>query len=382
MRTCASCDHVNADHLAYCFGCGRRLRPVGADPALAETLGALPANLRLATTAPSSPALAATIALDTLGPLPGSRAAASGGRHHPLLRAYDAARYVFTTIRGRMDADERRRRLMQETDGARRMAEGTLVEIGQTVLAQRIPHPEVDPLTAAAVALRSRREAVNSDLAAAEKFQAAEDLRLGLLEASAEAEWKSCSDTARDVELALGRTESDRREARDALARHHAARVAGGATPPGDRATLEDRCAALDEQYRTLRERAAALRASSLGAKGKLEQATAARKLAAAAVGASVNGHSRERSEIDAELRRLTTQIGARAIERRVPSAFLTAPYERFDRLQATTRAQQNELARLERSRGGIDRSRFAAGLGLILGALTVCGAGVWALLH
>src|SRR5437868_2406473 len=98
MRTCASCDHVNADHLAYCFGCGRRLRPVGSDPALAETLGALPANLRLAT-APSSPALAATIALDTLGSAQSSGAAGRGGRHHPLHRAYEAARYVVTTIR-------------------------------------------------------------------------------------------------------------------------------------------------------------------------------------------------------------------------------------------------------------------------------------------
>lgn len=381
MRTCASCDHLNADHLAYCFGCGRRLRAVGADPALADTLGALPANVRLATGA-SSPALAATIALDVLGTPPGSGAAAATGPHHPVRRAYDAARYVFTTIRGRMDADERRRRLLQETEGARRLAEGTLVEIGQTVLAQRISHTELEPLTVAAVALRARREGVISDLAAAEKFQAAEDLRLGLLEASAEAEWKSCADTARDVELMLGRNESDRREARDALARHQAARVVGGPPPPGDRTALEDRCATLDEQYRTLRERAAALRASSLGAKGKLEQATAARKLAAAAVAASVNGHSRERSEIDAELRRLTTQIGARAIERRVPSAFLKPAYDRFDRLQATTRTQQNELARLERSRGGIDRSRFAAGLGLILGVLGVCGASLWALLR
>src|SRR4051794_32228397 len=164
MRTCASCDHVNADHLAYCFACGKRLRAAGPDPALAETLGALPGNLRLAPAASAS-ALAATVALDVLTAPPGTGAAAGARRDHPLHRAYHAARYVFSTIRGRIDADERRRLLMQEAEGARRLAEGTLVEIGQTVLAQRISHPELDPLTETAVALRTRREAVISDLA-------------------------------------------------------------------------------------------------------------------------------------------------------------------------------------------------------------------------
>ncbi|HEY8925288.1 MAG TPA: hypothetical protein VIU64_12960 [Polyangia bacterium] len=325
--------------------------------------------------------LAATIALETMG-----RATTGGtidhGPRHPISRAYQAARYVFTTIRGRMDAEERRRHLVAETDGARRMAEGTLVEIGQTVLAQGITHPELQALVDSLIKQRARRDTVSSDQAAAEKFQASEDLRLGLLESAAENEWKSCAEAAREAELALGRNEAEKREAREALAKHHAARIAGGPPPASDRATLDHRLAELDAQYRALRERAAALRASTLAAKTRLEQATANRRQAAAAVSASVAGHTRERGELDADIRTLTTRIGLAALEQRVPSPFLTAAYERFDRLQATARGHQTELARIERSKGGIDRPRFAAGVGLILGVLGACGAGLWALLR
>ena len=328
------------------------------------------------------PSLAATFALEALGQPAGTPSPSADTGRHPLARAYRSARYVFTTIRGHMDAEERKRHLLNETEGARRMAEGTLVEIAQTILAQSIAHPALAPLTEAVSRLRARRDTVISDLAAAEKFQAAEDLRLGLLETAAESEWRSFADSAREVEQALGRNEMERREAKDAVARHHAARVAGGSPSAADRAALEARSTSLDEQYRTLRERAAALRASSLTAKGRLEAATNARRHVAAAVAASVTGHTRERNAIDAELRAVTTQLGARAIEQRVPSPFLTRTYDRFDRLQATTRTHQAELARLERSKGGIDRARFAAGLGLILGALGACSAGLWALLR
>jgi hypothetical protein len=379
MRSCGSCGHVNADHLAYCFGCGRRLRPIGEGPLAgrpeeAVTIADLPAGAAAA-------GLAATIALQTLGPKEGGPSDGQG-RRHPVSRAYQATRYVFTTIRGRMDAEERRRHLVAETEGARRMAEGTLVEIGQTVLAQGITHPELQILIESVTKQRARRDTVTSDLAAAEKFQASEDLRLGLLESAAENEWKSCADAARGAELALGRNEAEKREAREALAKHHAARIAGGPPPTADRAMLDQRLAALDVQYRALRERAAALRASTLAAKTRLEQATANRRQAAAAVSASVTGHARERADLDADIRTLTTRIGLGALEHRVPSPFLTAAYERFDRLQATTRGHQTELSRIERSKGGIDRPRFAAGVGLILGVLGACGAGLWALLR
>ena len=155
--------------------------------------------------------LAATIALETMGPKEGRRPDGQE-RRHPVSRGYQAARYVFTTIRGRMDAEERKRHLIAETDGARRMAEGTLVEIGQTVLAQGITHPELQILVESVTKQRARRDTVSADLAAAEKFQASEDLRLGLLESAAESEWKSCADAAREAELALGRNEAEKRE--------------------------------------------------------------------------------------------------------------------------------------------------------------------------
>src|SRR5436189_5332366 len=125
MRACASCGHANADHLAYCFGCGRRLRPLGAfvpAPAIAVPLPA--AAVSLAEDATVSE-LAATMAIDPL--LIGAELGPPRTRN-ALLRGYDAARYVFTTIRGRLDAEERRRQLLREAEGAKRMAEGTLVE--------------------------------------------------------------------------------------------------------------------------------------------------------------------------------------------------------------------------------------------------------------
>lgn len=287
-------------------------------------------------------------------------------------RAREAVGYVFATIRGRMDAEERRRHLTGEREGAKRMAESILVELGHTVLMQTIKAPGLGELAEATARVKRRRESVVTDLAAAEKFQAAEDLRLGLLEAAIETECKAYEQSVADVELTLARNSSERQAVDGAQQ---------GEGPRAQEASASEKMK-LDDQHRALRERASALRASSLAARGRLDQAVATRRQTAAAVAASVAGHTRERATIDEETRSLTAKIGARALELRIASPYLAPGYERFDRLQETIRAHAAELARLERSKGGLDRQKLALGLGVICAGVGMVGAGVWALLR
>jgi hypothetical protein len=288
-------------------------------------------------------------------------------------RAREAVGYVFATFRGRMDAEERRRHLTGEREGAKRMSESILVELGHTVLVQAIKAPALGELSEAATRVKRRRESVVTDLAAAEKFQAAEDLRLGLLEAAIETECKAYERSVADVELTLARNSSERQAV-------DGAQGEGPLSPRSQEASASEKMK-LDDQHRALRERASALRASSLAARGRLDQAVATRRQTAAAVAASVAGHTRERAAIDEETRNLTAKIGARALELRIASPYLAPGYERFDRLQETIRARAAELARLERSRGGLDRQKLALGLGVICASVGVVGAGLWALL-
>ncbi|HEX2658184.1 MAG TPA: hypothetical protein VHU40_07935, partial [Polyangia bacterium] len=286
MTVCPACRHSNAEHLPYCSACGRRVRTtVAAD--VSPTLVAPAATTSLPTVADGllAPGLAATIALPGTSagerPRAGEPTEVSPGLLQQGLRAVG---YVFTTIRGRLDAEERRRRLTAERDGALRLSEGTLTEVGQTILAQDITSPRLHELRETAQRLTKRREGLLADLAATEKFQAAEDLRLGLLEAAAETEWKSSEASVQDAESALKKNEAERREVKDALARQDAARSSGTPPAPAERAALEERRVQLEEQQRTLRERAAALSASRSAKQARLDQAATARRQAHAAV--------------------------------------------------------------------------------------------------
>ena len=372
MRSCAQCGHTNADHLPYCAACGRRLRPLGGVETPAP-------QSRSPTGDSSSSGFAATVALGR--PRSGVAAAEAPTELAPVAlppsawaRAREAAAYVFSTIRGRIDAEEQRRNLTGERDGAQRMAESTLVELGHATLLQQVEAPQLRELTEAAARLKKRRDAVATDLAAAEKFQASEDLRLGLLEASIESECKAYDESGAEVEQTL---------ARHAAERQADGGAAPGGSPPGPRATASSsEKLRLDEQQRALRERAAALRASGMAARARLEQAVATRRQSSAAVAASVAGHTRERAAIEEESRLLTARIGARALQLRLPSPHLLPGYERYDRLQETIRSQESELLRLQHSKSGLDRRKLALGLGVIgagVGALIV---GLWVLLR
>jgi len=383
MRTCAHCGHANADHLPYCASCGKRLRalgPTGETPP--PQLGPPPGKgLSKGETGSSGFAAAATVAL---GP---SRPGSSGLATDPTAlgpvlapapgsawaRARESVKYVFATIRGRIDAEEQRRNLTSEREGARRMAESTLVELGHAVLIQGIEAPALRELTEAAARLKKRREAVATDLAAAEKFQAAEDLRLGLLEAAVETECKAYEQRVGEVEQTLARHAAERQA--DNAARGDTAGTPGPAASPSEKMKLDD-------QQRALRERAAALRASSMAARARLEQAAATRRQSAAAIAASVAGHTRERATIEEEGRTLTGRIGARALQLRISSPHLAPGYDRYDRLQETIRTQDAELARLEHSKSGLDRRKLAVGLSVLGASLGALGAGLWALLR
>src|SRR3569623_2514145 len=307
MRPCALCGHSISFLLPYCSACCMRPRPLGAG----ESPPPQPGSRRpgddsgahgFAATGALGPARSGLVSVEAptaLAPvtLPPSVWA----------RARESVAYVFATIRGRSDAEEQRRHLISERDGARRMAESTLIELGHAVLVQAIEVPSLRALPEAAARLMKRREAVATDLAAAEKFQAAEDLRLGLVEASIENECRAYDQSVAEVEQTLARAAAERQA--DA-----GARAAGGAAGPA--LSVPERMK-LDEQQRALRERAAALRASGMAARARLEQAVTTRRQSAAAVAASVAGHPRERAAIAAESRALTARIGALALELR-----------------------------------------------------------------
>jgi len=383
MTVCPGCRHPNAEHLAYCSECGRRVRPPAAgvdDAARATPAPTLPTPLPGRTSAE----LAATVALNS--PAVGGPSSPSAATPEPapgaIPSALRAVHYVFSTIRGRLDADERRRQLTAERDNALRLSEGTLTEVGQTVLAQNIASPRLDELRWTAQRLANRRAVILADLAATEKFQAAEDLRLGLLEATVETEWKTSDASVRDAEAALKKNEADRREVKDALSRYDTAHSAGVAPSPPERRELDQRRVQLDEQHRSLRERAAALSASLSALQARMDQATVARKQARAAVAANLTGRQRERAENENDLRNVTARIGAQAIDSRLPSPHLQGAYQRFDGLADTVRATDAELARLENLRGGLDRRKFAVGVAIIVVIPTAVIVALWKLIH
>ena len=87
-------------------------------------------------------------------------------------------RYVFAYVRGRRDAEQRRRRLIEERDGARRLVDGAFAELGQLVRADAAGKPELASLIEAIARPEARRDTAIADLAAVEKFQATDDVRL------------------------------------------------------------------------------------------------------------------------------------------------------------------------------------------------------------
>lgn len=352
MRICARCGYQDADSLAYCFRCGRRFGAHGSGTPTPSGSGGI--GGRGATGgAGENPTVgfAATVALPTTRR---SEARASGGAPPgatpPVLRrAFGALAYLFAYVRGRIDAEERKRTLGEERRGAERMIDATLSELGAAIAASSSPPPALADAVAAVVAARERQRTAAGDLANAEKLQAAEDLRLGMAQAAAESEWLACVRGAEEMDRVL----------RDP--------------------------AHVGDELATMRERASALRASTTAARSKLDQATTARRTAASAMAAGFAAQTRARAEAERAVADLTIATGRRALELRLPGADLVPRYERIDRLRKTISEADSAVAHLDRHIGGYDNRKLTAGAGvlvLLVAVTTLLVVAVWAMLR
>ncbi len=387
MRACGRCGHDNADHLPYCCSCGRRIE---------KAAGVLPLGPRQETSLSTSTAIgagtvagtasagfAATVALSKVrgenAPLTG-KPKDSGA----FLQAFDALRYVFVYVRGRIDAEDRRRAHVDERDGAKRLLDAALIELGRIVLHARPETPELAKTIDAVAGSEARRQAAIADLAAAEKFQAADDLRLGAEQASAETEWKSCDSKAGEIDDRLRQFDDERRalDAELLRLREDPQETDADRHDNARRSTLTAKRTRLDDDYGTLRERAAALRASTIAARAKLDQSIATRRQATAAIAASLLAHVRDRTEAEKQLRDLTLEIGRAATELRVPVPAALPSYARVDRLQETIAESDRQLAGVERTIGRYNIRKLAAGLGLLTAIAAAVGTALWAILR
>src|SRR6476469_2249353 len=187
MRSCRHCAHENADHLPFCSQCGRKLpRTDGALPVLRRSLssgeGAAYSRTVLATPGPSSTTGRATVAARSV---PGARLS---GRQEGLVVADappenppsrvrwlgESVGYIYVSLRGKLDAGERRRRLLEERSGADTLLAGALNALGQIVMREGIQHAELTGLLEAIGRAHARREAAAADAATSESLQQAE----------------------------------------------------------------------------------------------------------------------------------------------------------------------------------------------------------------
>src|SRR5262245_3214998 len=180
MRPCRHCAHENADHLAFCSQCGRKL---------AKTEGALAAIWRPST--PGDAAAYSRTVVATPGPMsttahPPVAAAWNLSGRRPAFAAEAAPPapprsrvrwlgesiwYIYVYLRGKLDAGERRRRLVEERTGAETLLAGALNELGQTVLREGVQHADLTGLLEAIGRAHARRETAAADTSASESLQ-------------------------------------------------------------------------------------------------------------------------------------------------------------------------------------------------------------------
>jgi hypothetical protein len=159
MRSCRHCAHENADHLAFCSQCGRKLP---------RTDGGLPDVSRRTTGDPgaysrtmlATPGPAATTGRDTVAgartlfdrPLSTPSGLGLGGASAPTASRSrvrwlgESIGYIYVYLRSKLDAGEHRRRLLEERSGAETLLAGALNELGQIVLRDGIQHGELTGL--------------------------------------------------------------------------------------------------------------------------------------------------------------------------------------------------------------------------------------------
>lgn len=313
--------------------------------------------------------------------------------------------YIYVYLREKVDAGERRRRLVAELDGASRLLAGALKELGLTILQQGIQHPDLTGLLEAIGRAEARRESATADIAGSEKLLAAEEGRLGAQELVLESEWTICDKASREAEELLRGVSKENQDTAARLARTRDARVrlqrdaeAAGADPDGkqkaahlrheaagkrsEEASLETQVARLDQQLVELRERSSSLRTAAQTTRAKLEVAVAMRRSAGSAMKASIAGQTRERADAEREAADLTEQLGRAAAQARPPAASLGAIYQGIDRLEETLADRGQQIAALDQSLTHYDHKKLIAGVGLLTSLFAVTAAVIWVVLR
>ncbi len=408
MRACRHCAHSNADHLSFCSQCGRWLGTPTAGMGLSPTGGA-PDRVRgaaafmrtmVATPRPGSMTGSATVAL---GRGTGSAASAGPARSPTGIRwAGDAIGYIYVYLRDKLDAGERRRRLVDERAGAEALLTGAVTELASKILREGIQHPEFTGLLEAIGRAHARREAAAADLAAADNLQTAEAARLTSQEEAAEAEWRASDKASRDAEAILRGAADDRGAAglRLARVRDERARLARDMASGGisearaaqlaheqvgladEQRALEQLTQRLDRQLADLRDSSIALRTATAAGKAKLDQAVAARRAAASAMAASIAGRQRDRVLAEREAAELTEQLGRTAADIRPPHGALLSTYQTIDRLSATIADRSGQIAAIEQMQAHYDQRKLLTGVGLLTSLLGATAAALWAALR
>jgi hypothetical protein len=412
MRSCRHCAHENADHLAFCSQCGRKLpRTDSALAAVLRPLGGSDPGAAYSRTVMATPGPGSTT----------GRATVSGGRHFSGLRdavtgpsiAAAAPRsrvrwlgesvgYIYVYLRGKLDAGERRRRLSEERTGAEALLAGALTELGQTVLREGVQHPELTGLQEAIGRAHARRESAAADTASSESLQQAESARRSGQQTAAEGEWTAADGASRESDQILRATTADRRTvaARLARVRDERARIQREMSEAGpirdarsaqlahdadgltsEQRALEEQAKLLDQQLADLRDKAASLRAAATAAKAKLDQIVAERRQAASSMAATIAGRQRDRADAERETADLTAQLGRVAADLRPPHATLLSGYQNIDRLNETIADRTAQLAAIEQARGHYDHRKLLAGVGVLTCMLVAISAALWKLL-
>jgi hypothetical protein len=411
MHACRHCSHQNADHLAYCSKCGKRM----ANATLAPGLGLPTGRGQMAALSPTAAVSRTMLAQpsngvtgpSTVAMTPGSiRAAATPvGPTSRVGYALSSIGYILVFLRSRIAAGERRRRLGEERDGAEKLLAGAIRDLGLTVLREGVQHPDLTGLLEAIGRAEAKREGAIADIAASEHQKGVEEERLAERETALDADWKAADTASRgaDEVLRAATAESETANARLRRVRDERARLEreadAAAQQPGgegrvvhlkhqsegllaESRTLEEQTSRLDKQLADLRDRSASLRAAAGAARSNLDQATAARREAASAMTASVAAHVRERADAEREGAELTEQLGRATLQARPAVSSLLSVFQRIDRLHETIVDRQSELAALERAAAHYDGRKLATGVALTLLLLAGGAAGLWFGLH
>jgi hypothetical protein len=419
MRSCRHCAHENADHLPYCSRCGRRFAgttfaPDGGYASARGQMAAMSPSAVMSRTMLATPPPGRNVANGPnghkganghTGPQTlamGPAALAREGRPTGGLRgAGDSISYIYVFLRGKIHAGERRRRLVEESDGATTLLAGAIRDLGTTVLREGVQHADLTGLLEAFGRAEASREGAIADLAAAEHQKAIEETRLAAQEAAFEAEWKVADGVSTDADevLRAATVESERVRARLGRVKDERARLArdleaAAAAPDGqsrvdhlkhddegaaaEQRTLEAQIARLEPQLADLRAKSAALRAAAGATRSKLDQALVSRRQVASAMAASVAGHVRDRANAEQESAMLTEQLGRATLQARPAVSSLLSVYQRVDRLQETIADRTNELGALERASAAYDGRKLSKGIGLVTFLLAAGAVALW----